>query len=107
MSAYTAKLHQESQRRNTLVALDRAKRKKDLQQRLAPLDERLARLLTTIPDEMIRDGIQLKSLQERLKGRKGSTCHPGDLGRALARLGFKRKRKWVNGEPTPTIWQRH
>ncbi len=62
--------------------------------RLVPLDVRLTRLLTTIPAEIQREGLSLPTLRTMLKGRRRGGCHPGELGTALRRLGWTRKRCW-------------
>jgi len=64
--------------------------------RLALLDDRLRRLLGTIPTEVQRDGLSLMALQTHFRGRgQGHMhCHVGELGAALRRLGFIRKRGW-------------
>lgn len=66
--------------------------------RLVPLDVRLGRLLATIPPEVQHDGLSLLSLVTMLKGRRGGTCHTGELGRALRRMGWTRVRCWRGGE---------
>ncbi len=55
--------------------------------RLVPLDVRVARLLATIPAEVQREGLSLPTLQAMLKGRRRGTCHQGELGSVLRRLG--------------------
>ena len=67
---------------------------KAARERLTPLDERLTRLLATIPVEVQREGLSLSSLQASLRGRWRGNCHPGELGAALRRLGFVRRRNW-------------
>jgi hypothetical protein len=56
--------------------------------------EPLSRLLATIPTEVQREGLSLASLQASLRGRWRGNCHPGELGSALRKLGFKRERRW-------------
>jgi hypothetical protein len=74
-------------------------------ERLTPLEERLARLLATIPDELKQDGLELKSLQASLRGRwRGKCCHPGELGAALRKLGFVRKRSWDGDAGFRALW---
>ena len=74
--------------------------------RLAPLKDRLARLLGTIPPELQKEGLSLTSLQTSLRGRWGARCHPGELGMALRSLGFERRRCWKNGESFSALWYR-
>ena len=66
--------------------------------RLTPLEDRLTRLLTTIPIDVQREGLSLASLQASLRGRSRGNCHPGELGQALRRLGFQRQRDWSDAE---------
>ena len=94
MTAYIAQL-------NAAVKRDRAQRaekervaKEAARGRLTPLEERLARLLATIPIEIQREGLSLFSLQASLRGRWHHNCHRGELGLALRKLGFIRRRQW-------------
>lgn len=75
-------------------------------ERLSPLEDRLARLLATIPDEIQREGLSLPALQAALRGRWRGRCHPGELGAALRKLGFIRVRKWTGEAPFATVWCR-
>jgi len=61
---------------------------------LVPLHTRLKRLLDTIPQSVQRQGLSLLDLQARLRGRKGGLPHIGELGAAMRRLGWQRRRKW-------------
>ncbi len=74
--------------------------------RLTPLDDRLARLLATIPIEVQREGLSLSSLQTSLRGRRRGNCHPGELGAALRRLGFERRRDWSGADGFRAVWRR-
>ena len=67
-------------------------------ERLTPLADRLTNLLITIPLSVQREGISLLAIQAMLKGRWRGTCHPGELGTALRRRGWVRKRGWREGE---------
>ena len=75
-------------------------------ERLTPLEERLERQLAKIPVELQREGLSLASLQAVLKGRWRGHCHPGELGTALRKLGFKRRRRWRGGEGFQAFWHR-
>jgi hypothetical protein len=79
---------------------------KAARERLVPLDERLARLLGTIPLEVQREGLSLPALQVSLRGRSRGNCHPGELGRALARIGFERTRDWSGADGFRAVWRR-
>ena len=75
-------------------------------ERLTPLDERLTRLLATIPIEVQREGLSLLSLQASLRGRSRGNCHPGELGAALRRAGFERKRDWLGVDGFRALWRK-
>ena len=67
------------------------------QERLTPLEERLAKLLATIPPEIKNQGLSLPAIRTMLAGKWRGKCHPGELGAALRRLGFQRRRNWSDG----------
>ena len=71
--------------------------KQVIHNRLTPLEDRVEKLLTTIPADVQREGLALNALQTSLRGRWRGTCHPGELGAALRKLGYVRRRQW-NGE---------
>ena len=77
---------------------------KAARERLTSLDERLTRLLTTIPIEVQREGLSLAALQASLRGRRRGNCHPGELGAALRRLGFVRQRDWSGADGFRAVW---
>ena len=79
---------------------------KSARDRLSPLEERLARLLATIPVEVQREGLSLPALQVALRGRWRGRCHPGELGAALRKLGFTRIRKWSGKDDFGAVWLR-
>jgi hypothetical protein len=72
--------------------------------RLTPLEDRLTRLLATIPPDVQREGLSLSSLQASLRGRSRGNCHPGELGAALRRLGFQRRRDWGGDAGFRAVW---
>ena len=74
--------------------------------RLAPLEDRLTRLLATIPVELQREGLSLSSLQASLRGRRRGNAHPGEVGRALRRLGFVRRRDWSGADGFRALWRK-
>ncbi len=73
-------------------------------ERLTPLEDRLARLLATIPPEVLDEGLRLPTLQAALRGRWRGNCHPGDLGAALRKLGFTRQRRWRDEAGFQALW---
>ena len=64
------------------------------EERLTPLETRLSRLLTTIPAEIQNQGLSLATLRSMLAGKWRGKCHPGELGQALRKLGYQRRRNW-------------
>src|SRR6202035_2077740 len=51
-----------------------------------------------------REGLSLASLQALLRGRWRGNCHPGELGTALRKLGFKRELRWHCGSGFGALW---
>ncbi len=77
---------------------------KAARERLTPLEDRLERLLSTIPVELQREGLSLSTLQASLRGRWRGNAHPGEIGRALRRLGFERRRDWSGADGFRALW---
>src|SRR4051794_33223454 len=75
-------------------------------ERLTPLEDRVARLLESIPVELQAKGLSLSALQASLRGRWRGACHPGELGTALRKLGFTRKRRWRGADGFQALWYR-
>ena len=75
-------------------------------ERLTPLEDRLRRVLASIPIDVQREGLSLASLQASLRGRSRGNCHPGELGQALRRLGFQRQRDWSDADGFRAIWRK-
>ena len=63
-------------------------------ERLTPLEDRLAKLLATIPPEIKSQGLSLPAIRNMLAGKWRGKCHPGELGAALRKLGYERRRNW-------------
>jgi hypothetical protein len=104
MSAYIAELKAETSA--TLAAESEKIRVAAVavKDRLTPLETRLVRLLTTIPIEVQREGLSLPILQASLRGKWRGNCHPGELGKALQKLGFRRERRWRSGSAFIALW---
>lgn len=74
-------------------------------ERLKPLEERLAKLLATIPPEIKSQGLSLPAIRKMLAGKWRGKCHPGELGTALRHLGYERRRNWAAGsESFSALW---
>lgn len=83
------------------------KSQSDWQERLTPLEQRLRRLLDAMPQETLAAGITLESIRRLLAGKWRGNCHPGELGEALRKLNFKRRRSWSdNGDGFRARWFR-
>jgi hypothetical protein len=67
-------------------------------ERLTPLEQRLKKLLTEMPEEKLAEGLSLDSLRRLLAGKWRGNCHPGELGAALRKLGFNRRRSWSDDD---------
>ena len=61
---------------------------------LTPLHTRLQRLLDSRPASAQHQGLSLLDLQAQLRGRKGRLPHIGEMGAAMRRLGWHRRREW-------------
>ncbi len=66
-------------------------------ERLTPLEDRLAKLLANIPAEIKSQGLSLPAIRTMLAGKWRGKCHPGELGMALRRMGYERRRNWSAG----------
>ena len=105
LNTLTAQLDAERIRREAAKLAQAEAATHAAREKLVPLDERLARLLATIPAEVQREGLPIEALQAQLRarGRGHSRCHVGELGEALRRLGFYRERRW-SGNSFRALW---
>lgn len=98
MSTYLERVQQQSEAQvaNKIADHDNTKAQKTAgwRERLTPLEDRLAKLLVTIPLEIKDMGLSLSGLQGMLTGKWRGKCHPGELGAALRKLGYSRRRNW-------------
>jgi hypothetical protein len=110
MSAYIASLNAAVERDHAKSQQLRGERQRAeieaARERLTPLEDRLARLLATIPVELQREGLSLPTLQASLRGRWRGNSHPGELGTALRKLGFKRERSWSGDAGFRAVWRK-
>jgi hypothetical protein len=67
-------------------------------ERLTPLEQRVARVLADIPPAVKAEGLSLPSIQQFVMGRWHGNAHPGELGTALRKLGYRRDRRWRGDE---------
>jgi hypothetical protein len=77
--------------------------------RRTSLDDRLKRLLGTIPPEIQDEGLSIVSVQRMLRprGSEHSCCTAGQLADALRRLGFERERRWHDGRSSfRALWRK-
>lgn len=92
----TVRAQSETQISNKLATREAINQQSEAEwrERLTPLEERLAKLLATIPTEIKSQGLSLSGLQGMLTGKWRGKCHPGELGAALRKLGYWRRRNW-------------
>ncbi|MES2663047.1 MAG: hypothetical protein V4629_07070 [Pseudomonadota bacterium] len=73
---------------------------------MTPLEGRLKILLDNIPDSVKSEGLSLPVIQKMLKGRWRGNAHPGELGNAMRKLGYKRVRLWKKtNDGFKTVWK--
>jgi hypothetical protein len=74
---------------------------------MRPLHERLADLLSTIPEDVKSNGLSLSQIQVQLRGRKASKAHCGEVASALRQLGYRRVRVWkqTDSEGFNAVWR--
>jgi hypothetical protein len=106
MKAYLAELHRMTDEINACHAEQQSEVVQATRERLTPLEDRLARVLATIPPTLQCEGLSLASLQAALKGRWRGHCHPGELGAALRKLGFERTRQWRGTTGFRAVWHK-
>lgn len=105
MSAYIRDLQgRQARLEEERAAAEQAATAKARAERLIPLDVRLSRLLASIPEDIQSEGLSLEHLRDRLRGRSGGKAHSGELGTALRRLKFTRKRQWAAGTGFKALW---
>jgi hypothetical protein len=68
------------------------------QETLTPLTERIQKLIASLPECERNTPKTMEFFQTRLRGRKGKTAHVGEIGEALRKLGWIRKRAWSDHE---------
>ena len=67
-------------------------------ERMTPLEDRVSKLLSSMPAVVVEQGLSLDALRRLLSGKWRGNCHPGELGKALRKLGFVRIRFWSKTE---------
>lgn len=101
MSTYMDTVRSQSEAQNVAKLAERKKQNTqaiaEWSERLTPLEDRLAKLLANIPAEIKSQGLSLPALRAMLAGKWRGKCHPGELGIALRRLGYERRRNWNDG----------
>ena len=69
----------------------------DIAAPLTPLLDRLKKLIETLPPA--QQGLPLEFFRERLLGRQaGRNVHSGELGAALRKFGYTRRRTWSKSD---------
>jgi len=103
MTAYVTSL--ENAVRDDVTAREEASSRMN-QERFRPLEERIARLLRNVPIENQLGGLPIAFFQASLRGRQRASAQAGEIGTALRRLGFERRRSWKKGEGFSALWHR-
>jgi hypothetical protein len=109
MSTYLETVRVQSETEIFNKAAERGERNKqevaEWTERLTPLEERLAKLLSAMPTEIKNQGLSLPVIRTMLAGKWRGNCHPGELGAALSKLGYQRRRNWsVDGSAFRAFW---
>ncbi len=108
MSTYLEYVKSHVSASQALAAEQQAAETAKWRERLTPLEERLAKLLATIPPEIKSQGLSLPAIRTMLAGKWRGKCHPGELGVALRRLGYERRRNWSDGTKSfSALWFAH
>ena len=101
MSTYMDTVRSQSEAQIAVKIADReiikSQAKTEWAERLTPLEDRLSKLLIGIPHEVKDKGLSLNALRNLLAGKWRGKCHPGELGVALRKMGYQRRRNWSNG----------
>ena len=109
-SAYIKQLQARQAAFEAAAQMERAEQERAAAQaareRLTPLEDRLARLLASIPVDIQREGLSLPTIQASLRGRWRGHAHPGEVGRALRALGFTRQRRWRGDDGFQALWRK-
>ena len=104
MTAYIKSLNVLVAQQNARFTEQKTQLTNSARDRQTPLEVRVARLLKTIPMELQREGLSLASLQAGLRGRWRGRSHPGEIGTALRKLGFQRRRQWRGKASFQALW---
>jgi|GEM_PF-3297085 len=104
VTAYITRLKEAVEQDAEELEHRKARQADDARERLTPLQERLARLLATIPEEVQREGLSLTTVQASLRGRWRGSAHPGEVGAALRAAGFVRRRQWSDENGFRSLW---
>lgn len=105
MQHYQSQLRQALEHAEAERLAQKVEAQAHVRERLKPIEDRLSRLLTSIPAPVQAEGLSLASLQASLRGRWRGHAHPGEVGRALRKLGFERRRNWRDSaRGYPALW---
>ncbi len=94
MGTYIEHVQSISAAHQAAAAESRAAEVQVWRERMTPLEARVSKLLSTIPEEVRDQGLSLTTLRSMLSGKWRGKCHPGELGQALRKLGYQRRRNW-------------
>lgn len=97
-SEQSAIYEEERKKRQLLDSETEAARLAHFRETSVPLVERVKKLTASIPEPERHTPKSLEWFRTRLKGRSGKSVHAGELGDALRKLGYVRKRSWSDRE---------
>ncbi len=89
---------EENAKRAAARSAETVELEKQWSDRLTPLEQRVAKLLADIPPSVQARGLSLEALRGLLAGKWRGNCHPGELGNAMRKLGWKRQRDWSDAD---------
>ena len=98
MAAYLAQVKAQSDAQALQKITDKDKPDVSWTERMTPLEDRVSRLISSMPAVVIEEGLSLDALRRLLSGKWRGNCHPGELGKALRKIGFVRIRYWSKSE---------
>lgn len=106
------KFHRESaeiaSRRPDIEARDTERAAQEERRRMG-IDERVRRVIAALPPELRGQPLPLSYFTSRMasKWRRGGQAHAGEVGGALTRLGWTRRRVWKSALASgryPNLW---
>lgn len=105
-----AEMHRQAEiRRQAQLEAEQANKRRVFHLRLVPIEQRLSDLYESMPDEEKPKRRQMRfftdALAAKYRTRSGKNqASVAEIGPALTRLGWTRKREWLGAEQTFRTW---